>query len=624
MKKLLLILFLFTSVVVAGYFPSTTIIQGGNNLSELNPLPLRLSDGTNYYSPLTNAELRASAVPVSGTFYQAVQPVSQSGAWDVTILNTSLSTVVTSLPSITGTVTANLGTIAGVATESTLSSLNSKVSTTVNGIKVDGSSVTQPVSIATVPSHDVTQGGTWNINNIAGTVSLPTGAATASNQSTANSSLSSIDSKLPVLGQALTTSSIPVVLPASQIATLTPPTLITANLGTIAGVSTESTLSTLNNKIPSNLTVFSTRLLVDGSGVTQPISAASLPTHGVTQSGTWDISNISGLISLPTGASTSANQSTANSYLSSMDTKLPSLGQALAASSIPVVLPLSQITTLTPPTTITANLGTIAGVSTEATLSSLNNKVTTSVNGVIVDGSAVTQPISAAALPLPSGASTESTLSALNTKVTTTLNGVKVDGSGVTQPVSGPLTNTELRASDVPVSATSWPLPTGAATSANQSSEITAIQNPQGPVSPGTAATKSNLVGSVYNSTLPSPTNGQQVAAQSGLRGELVVAGRNTYSYITGNGTTTIKSGAGRLAGIIIGDNTTGGTLTIYDNTAGSGAIIAKINAGTTGGALGGGSNGSGFGGAMDIEFTTGLTVVSSGSTSNIWTLIYR
>ena len=41
---------------------------------------------------------------------------------------------------------------------------------------------------------------------------------------------------------------------------------------------------------------------------TQPVSLASVPTHAVTQSGTWNITDISGTISLPTGASTSANQ----------------------------------------------------------------------------------------------------------------------------------------------------------------------------------------------------------------------------------------------------------------------------------------------------------------------------
>lgn len=41
---------------------------------------------------------------------------------------------------------------------------------------------------------------------------------------------------------------------------------------TISGVAQETTLSSINTKIPSNLTVTSTRLLVDGSGVTQPVS----------------------------------------------------------------------------------------------------------------------------------------------------------------------------------------------------------------------------------------------------------------------------------------------------------------------------------------------------------------
>lgn len=45
----------------------------------------------------------------------------------------------------------------------------------------------------------------------------------------------------------------------------------TFNVGTISTIATENTLSTINIKLPSNLTVSSTRLLVDGSGVNQPI-----------------------------------------------------------------------------------------------------------------------------------------------------------------------------------------------------------------------------------------------------------------------------------------------------------------------------------------------------------------
>jgi len=71
-------------------------------------------------------------------------------------------------------------------------------------------------------------------------------------------------------------------------------------------------------------------------------------------------------------------------------------------------------------------------------------------------------PVSAAALPLPSGAATaanqstaNASLASIDGKAPALVSGrVPVDGSGVTQPVSGPLTDTELRATPVPVSGT--------------------------------------------------------------------------------------------------------------------------------------------------------------------------
>jgi hypothetical protein len=61
-----------------------------------------------------------------------------------------------------------------------------------------------------------TQSGTWNINNITGTVSLPTGAATAANQTTEIASLASIDGKLNSLGQKTMAASVPVVIASDQ------------------------------------------------------------------------------------------------------------------------------------------------------------------------------------------------------------------------------------------------------------------------------------------------------------------------------------------------------------------------------------------------------------------------
>lgn len=70
-------------------------------------------------------------------------------------------------------------------------------------INSDGSINTRQNGTWTVqqgtPPWSVSQSGTWNINNISGTISLPTGASTSSLQTTGNTSLASIDSKLPNL-----------------------------------------------------------------------------------------------------------------------------------------------------------------------------------------------------------------------------------------------------------------------------------------------------------------------------------------------------------------------------------------------------------------------------------------
>lgn len=227
----------------------------------------------------------------------------------------------------------------------------------------------------------------------------------------------------------------------------------TINLGSLGGAATESTLSDLNSKIPNGLLVTSNRLLVDGSGVTQPISATSLP--------------------LPTGAATSANQSTGNSYLLSVDTKLPS-------------------------------------------------------------------------------------------GLTVTSNKLLVDGSGVTQPIS----------------ATSLPLPTGAATSANQ---VT--------------------------------SNASLASIDSKLTSPITVKDLNwTNHYANGAATATIKSGSGVLRSACYTSRSDGSTLTIYDNTAASGTIMALLAP----------ANGTGilcldFGG---VTISTGITIVTTGSAN--WQLSYR
>lgn len=225
------------------------------------------------------------------------------------------------------------------------------------------------------------------------------GDASAANQVTGNTSLASIDGKTPALGQALAAASTPVVLPATQITALTPPTSVgisgtlpgftstptfnlgtapsltftntsfTANAGTNLNTSalaleTGGNLAGINTKLPSGLTVTSTRLLVDGSGVTQPVSITTLPALATGTNNIGSITNITGTVSLPTGASTSANQTTTNTSLASIDGKLPaSLGAKSASASLPVAPAFAATSTLT----------NVASSTTSVTLLAANN-----------------------------------------------------------------------------------------------------------------------------------------------------------------------------------------------------------------------------------------------------------
>lgn len=142
----------------------------------------------------------------------------------------------------------------------------------------------------------------------------------------------------------------------------------------------------------------------------------------------------------------------------SIDAKIPALGQALAAASVPVVLTAAQLTTLTPPAAITGFatsakqdtiIGHVDGI--ETSLSSIDGKITAVNTGAVVVSSSA----------LPSGASTAAKQPALGTAGTAsadviTVQGIasmtalKVDGSAVTQPVSAtdldirPLVNTDV------------------------------------------------------------------------------------------------------------------------------------------------------------------------------------
>lgn len=214
----------------------------------------------------------------------------------------------------------------GAATEATLSSIDGKTPALGQALMAASSPVViasdqsaVPVTATDLDIRDLTsasdsvaavQSGTWNINNISGTVSLPTGAAT-------EATLASVDGKLGTLGQKTMAGSAPVVLASDQSAIP-----VTDNGGSIT--------------VDGSVTVSATDLDIrDLSSVSDSVSAV--------QSGTWNINDVSGVISLPTGAATAANQTTGNTSLSNIDGKLPAtLGQKTSANSLAVVLASDQ------------------------------------------------------------------------------------------------------------------------------------------------------------------------------------------------------------------------------------------------------------------------------------------
>lgn len=239
---------------------------------------------TGLSQPLTDTQLRATPVPVSGSF-------TASGTQDE------------NLKQVNG-VTVNVG----VGTAST--------GTQRVAVSSDSFPTTQAVS------GTVTANAGTNLNTSA--LALESGGNLAAIKADVD--------KIPSQGQALAAASTPVVLPVAQITALTPPAAITnyanetgGNLATIAAkdFATQTTLALIKAKTDNVDVALSTRLkpadtltkvttvdtitnpvAVTGTffQVTQPVSAAALP--------------------LPSGASTAGNQTTGNASLASIDTKL--------------------------------------------------------------------------------------------------------------------------------------------------------------------------------------------------------------------------------------------------------------------------------------------------------------
>jgi hypothetical protein len=250
-----------------------------------------------YNSGLTDAQLRATALPVSGTvgvsgtvtttisgsvavtgtFWQATQPVSGtvgvSGSVAVTGPLTDAQIRATALP-VSGTVTANAGTgtfaVSGPLTDTQLRA-------SVLPVSLTSTTITGTVA--------ATQSGAWNVTNISGTVSLPTGAATETTLAALNAKVTAVNTGAVTISAAL---------PAG-----------TNNIGDVD-------VLTLPVAFNSGVTSATTQRVTLATDVALPTGANVI--GGVTQSGTWNIGTVTTLPALP------ANQSVNNAQIAGVAT----------------------------------------------------------------------------------------------------------------------------------------------------------------------------------------------------------------------------------------------------------------------------------------------------------------
>lgn len=389
----------------------------------------------------------------------------------------SNSTSSSSLPTGASVSYLQVSTLAGVtATAATLSALNSKVtavntgavviSSGVAGISVTASQGGACAGCSPWPVSDTLTGSALNDvtgNLITGfrqgefTITPLDAGGNLAWDNFGYTHVSGVAQLVDGLGNPVGTSARPLTVSGSV--------SITGTVPLPTGAATESTLSTLNGKV-----------VVVNTGAVSVSSSA-----------------------LPAGASTSAMQTTANSTLSNIQSAFSNVtvnahsvtqgGPWTVSGSVGITSGVAGISVTASqggPFTVSGSVGITGtvplptGAATEATLSTLNGKVTAVNTGaVVISGGVAGISVTASqgspftvsgsvgitgTLPLPTGAATESTLSILNGKVTAVNTGAVVISGGVAG-----VSVTATQGSPFTVSGSvgitgTVPLPTGAST----------------------------------------------------------------------------------------------------------------------------------------------------------------
>lgn len=180
---------------------STSALQTAGNAS-LTSIDSKLTSPITVTGPLTDTQLRATPVPISGT----ITANQGTSPWVTSVSNFPATQPVSGTVAVTQSTTPWVDNITQFG--------NNPV---VTGTGASGAGIPR-VTVSNDSNILATQSGTWNINNITGTVSLPTGASTSTNQTNGNQKTQIVDGAGTVVGPEQTisgTNYLPVVLAAS-------------------------------------------------------------------------------------------------------------------------------------------------------------------------------------------------------------------------------------------------------------------------------------------------------------------------------------------------------------------------------------------------------------------------
>lgn len=517
-----------------------------------------------------------SAVPVSGT-------VGISGTANVSVTNASLAVTASSLPLPTGAATSAKQPALGTAGTPSSDVITVQGASSMVALKVDGSGFTQPVSIA----------GTVAVS--ASSLPLPTGAATSALQTTGNSTLTSLSGQLPTTldgsgflkvheqgtaNVSVQNSSLPVTQSGSW--------TVTANVGTTNGLALDSTVSTVQGSVPGGTAGTKSSL---AGGVFN--SAAPSLTNGqqaavqLDSSGNLKVNVISGGGSNAsvgaTGSAVPASATYAGMNVSGNLTGLTGTANGLKVDGSAVTQPVS----INAGTNLIGKVGidqTTVGTTNAVSVAQIGATTVSTGSGVMGAGSLrVTIASNNDALAVTQSGTwtvgnTESVAQGSTTsgeKGFLSMGAVTTSAPSYTNAQTSPVSMTtggSLRV-DASSSAT-LPLPTGAATSANQTSVI-------GSAAGGTAGASSELVGGVFNTVAPTLTNGQQAAVQLDSSGFLkvnVVAG-GTGSNASVSATGSAVPASATYAGMNVSGNLTGLTGTANGLKVDGSAVTQPVSA---------------------------------------------